>query len=98
VGKGQIYQVSLKAGEEYVVHPANVVAYTMTQFLPQPYRFRSSRLNWQVPSVSGWFPETRFWGEMRKTGMYRALANIAFTLRTWTRRTIWGDRVCFSIQ
>ncbi|KAF2416526.1 hypothetical protein EJ08DRAFT_99732 [Tothia fuscella] len=93
VGKGQIYQISLKTGEDYVVHPSNVVAYTMTQFPPLPYRFRSTTLKLQVPSLTGWFPETKFFTEMRKTAVYKGVFGVAFTLRTWARRTIWGDRL-----
>ncbi|RDI77407.1 hypothetical protein Vi05172_g12616 [Venturia inaequalis] len=93
VGKGQIYQISLKAGEEYVVHPSNIVAYTMTQHLPSPYRFKASTLRFQIPSITSLFPDTRFFREMRKSALWQFLANTAFSLRTWTRRSIWGDRL-----
>lgn len=93
VGKGQIYQISLKAGEEYVVHPSNVVAYTMTQHLPTPYRFKASTLRFQIPSITSLFPDTRFFRGMRKLAFWKFLANTGFSLRTWARRSIWGDRV-----
>ncbi|KAL1637341.1 Altered inheritance of mitochondria protein 24, mitochondrial [Diplodia intermedia] len=93
VGKGQIYQVHLKAGEEYVVHPSNVLAYTMTANPPLPYRFKSTSLRFQVPSLTGLFPNTKFFDDMRKTQAFKTLAQFLFTLRTWTRRTIWGDRL-----
>jgi hypothetical protein len=93
VGNGQIYQISLKAGEEYVVHPSNVVAYTATQYLPTPYRFKSTTLNFQIPGLTGWFPQTKFFEEMRKTGTWKGIASAAFRVRTWARRGIWGDRV-----
>ncbi|KAK7718036.1 Altered inheritance of mitochondria protein 24, mitochondrial [Botryosphaeria dothidea] len=96
VGKGQIYQVHLKAGEEYVVHPrqvTNVLAYTMTANPPLPYRFKSTSLRFQVPSLTGLFPNTKFFEDMRKTQAFKTLAQFLFTLRTWTRRTIWGDRL-----
>ncbi|EOD49547.1 putative mitochondrial protein fmp26 protein [Neofusicoccum parvum UCRNP2] len=93
VGKGQIYQVHLKAGEEYVVHPSNILAYTMTANPPLPYRFKSTSLRFQVPSLTGLFPNTKFFEEMRKTQAFKTLAQFLFTLRTWTRRTIWGDRL-----
>lgn len=93
VGKGQMYQISLKPGEEYVVHPSNVVAYSMNQNPPQPYRFKSTTLKLQVPSIMSWLPDTRFTREARKTSTWKFLANLFFTLRTWTRRTIWGDRL-----
>ena len=93
VGKGQIYQINLNAGEEYVAHPSNVVAYAMNQFPPQPYRFRSTTINLQIPSITSWLPETRFIQEARKTNAWKYTANFLFTLRMWARRTIWGDRL-----
>jgi hypothetical protein len=97
VGNGQIYQISLKTGEEYVVHPSNVVAYTATQSLPLPYRFKSTTLNFQIPGLSGWLPETKFFSEVRKTGTYKTLASAAWRVRTWARKGIWGDRVLSSL-
>lgn len=34
-----------------------------------------------------------FWNNMRETSTYQYLARVLFTLRTATRRTIWGDRL-----
>ena len=93
VGRGQIYQISLKSGEEYIVHPSNVVAYSMNQNPPQPYRFKSTSLKLQIPSIMSWLPDTRFTREVRKTSAWKFLANFFFALRTWTRRTVWGDRL-----
>ncbi|KIW03103.1 uncharacterized protein PV09_05748 [Verruconis gallopava] len=93
VGKGQIYQVSLKEGEEYVAHPSNVLAYSMNGHPPQPYRFRSTTLKMQVPSLTGYLPETRFFVEMRKSPLWKFLARALYNIRTWTRRNVWGDRL-----
>jgi len=93
VGKGQIYQVSLKAGEEYVAHPGNVVAYTVNAHPPQPYRFRSTTLNLQIPSITAFFPDTRFFNELKKSSTWKFLADSLFKIRTWTRRNVWGDRL-----
>lgn len=65
----------------------------MTANPPLPYRFKSTSLRFQVPSLTGLFPNTKFFEEMRKTQAFKTLAQFLFTLRTWTRRTIWGDRV-----
>lgn len=94
-GPGQVYQVTLKAGEEYVAHPGNVVAYTMTQNPPQPYRFKSSSLKFQIPNlgVSKYFNDIKFFAVMQQTKTWRTLANVMYSLRTATRRTIWGDRL-----
>ncbi|KAK7516241.1 putative mitochondrial protein Fmp26 [Phyllosticta citriasiana] len=95
VGKGQIYQVQLKAGEEYNVHPSNVLAYTMNKNPPTPYRFKSTSFRFQIPGLKAGalFPDTRFFNEMRKSEVWKTTARIFFTLRTWTRKTIWGDRL-----
>ncbi|KAF1356654.1 mitochondrial biogenesis AIM24-domain-containing protein [Delphinella strobiligena] len=97
-GKGQVYQLALKSGEEYVVHPNNVIAYSIMQHAPQPYRFRSSTLRFQVPDATSLLPDTRFFRIVRESKTWRVLAATAFTLRTWTRRTIWGDRLFLRFQ
>lgn len=65
----------------------------MTANPPLPYRFKSTSLRFQIPSLTGLFPNVKFFEEMRKTQAFKTLAQFLFTLRTWTRRTIWGDRV-----
>ncbi|KAF2457682.1 mitochondrial biogenesis AIM24-domain-containing protein [Lineolata rhizophorae] len=92
-GKGQIYQVVVRAGEEYIVHPSHVLAYTVTPSLPLPYRFRSLRL--QIPSFSlgALVPDTKFFRAMSGTQTWRNIVRATHTLRTWLRRTIWGDRL-----
>jgi len=99
-GPGQVYQVTLKAGEEYVAHPGNVVAYTITQHPPLPYRFKSSQLRFQVPSIglSALLPDVKFFRVMRETGTWKGVTNFLFTLRTSARRTIWGDRLFLQFQ
>ncbi|KAF2835064.1 hypothetical protein M501DRAFT_1026984 [Patellaria atrata CBS 101060] len=92
-GKGQIYQIALKAGEQYVAHPGNVIAYTLNQRPPLPYRFKSTSFRLQLPSVSTWLPDTKFFRELRHTQTWKNLSQFLFTLRTWARRTIWGDRL-----
>lgn len=92
-GKGQVYQLALKSGEEYVVHPGNVIAYSIMQHAPQPYRFRSSTLRFQIPNPVSLLPDTRFFKTIRESQVWRFLTSTVFTFRTWTRRTIWGDRV-----
>lgn len=94
VGKGQVYQIHVRAGESYVAHPANMLAYTVTKNPPSPYRFKSSVLRLEVPGA-GWIrkyiPETRFWKVMRESESWQRVKRVAYALRTWSRRTIWGD-------
>ncbi|KAH7395667.1 mitochondrial biogenesis AIM24-domain-containing protein [Cadophora sp. MPI-SDFR-AT-0126] len=94
-GPGQIYQITLNTGEEYVAHPGNVVAYTVTQHPPQPYRLKSSSLRFQIPSLGlGYLvPDIKFFRVMRETSTWRGLTNLLFNLRTSARRSIWGDRL-----
>jgi hypothetical protein len=94
-GPGQIYQVTLKSGEEYVAYPGNVVAYTITQHPPLPYRFKSSNLRFQVPNLGlGYLvPDIKFFRVMRQTDTWKFITNLLFNLRTQARRTIWGDRL-----
>jgi hypothetical protein len=93
VGPGQVYQVTLKAGEEYVAHPGNVVAYTVTQHPPLPYRLKSSSLRFQLPNlgVSNLMPDIKFFRVMRQTDTWKWIGKLLFNLRTAARRTIWGE-------
>lgn len=94
-GPGQVYQITLKPGEEYVAHPGNVVAYTITQHPPLPYRLKSSSLRFQVPNfgLSYLIPDIKFFRVMRETDTWKAITKLLFNLRTAARRTIWGDRL-----
>lgn len=94
-GTGQIYQITLSPGEEYVASPGNVLAYTITPHPPLPYRLKSSALRFQIPNLglSYLIPDTKFFRVMRETNTWRAITNIMFNLRTAARRTIWGDRL-----
>ena len=92
-GQGLIHQITLKTGDEYVVHPSNIIAYSMMQNAPQPYRFKASLFRLQVPNPLTWLPDTRFWRTMRESSVWRFLRDTGFLMRTWARRTIWGDRV-----
>lgn len=75
---------------------SNVLAYTVTAQPPQPFRFRSTTLRIQLPNFS-YLSSAKFFREMRKTATFKFFANIIFTVRTWARRTIWGDRVSYTI-
>ncbi|OTA06042.1 hypothetical protein A9Z42_0067680 [Trichoderma parareesei] len=90
---GQIYQLHLSEGEEFVAHPGSVVAYSVTKHQPLPFRFKSSSLRLQIPSLTSWIPETEFMKKVRVSQVYKYLARTLYTIRTMTRRTIWGDRL-----
>ncbi|KAB5536290.1 mitochondrial biogenesis AIM24-domain-containing protein [Coniochaeta sp. 2T2.1] len=100
---GQAYQLALAEGEEIVLHPSHVVAYSLTRNPPQPFRLRSNLLRLQVPAIPASISIlggrlvpaglSRFWNNMRDTGTYRYLAKLLFALRTTARRSIWGDRL-----
>ncbi|KAI5859787.1 mitochondrial biogenesis AIM24-domain-containing protein [Durotheca rogersii] len=90
---GHIYQLTLAEGEEFVAHPANVVAYTITKHPPLPFRFKSTGIRFQVPSITAWLGDAKFLQTMRGTEAYKFAARALFGLRTTARRTIWGDRL-----
>ncbi|KAI0439484.1 mitochondrial biogenesis AIM24-domain-containing protein [Xylaria telfairii] len=90
---GHIYHITLSDGEEFVAHPANVVAYTITKQPPLPFRFKSSSIRFQVPSVTTWLETTKFFQNMRQTETYKFLTRLFYSMRTTARRTIWGDRL-----
>ncbi|BDD55639.1 Altered inheritance of mitochondria protein 24, mitochondrial [Monascus purpureus] len=96
VGNGQLYSIDLKAGEQYIAHPSNVVAYTITSNPPRPYRFKSTTLKFQVPGLRS-FPrflqESKFLRAMSDTDTWKTSMRIFHKLRTWARMTIWGDRL-----
>ncbi|KAI1173359.1 mitochondrial biogenesis AIM24-domain-containing protein [Nemania sp. FL0916] len=90
---GHVYQLTLDDGEQFVAHPAHVVAYTITKQPPLPFRFKSSSIRFQVPSVTTWLETIKFFQNMRQTETYKFLARLFFSMRTAARRTIWGDRL-----
>ncbi|ROT38001.1 hypothetical protein SODALDRAFT_296456 [Sodiomyces alkalinus F11] len=91
---GQIYELTLSDGEEFVAHPSHVVAYSVSRNPPLPFRFKSSSLlRFQIPNIASLLPETKFLNAMRDTDTYRTVSRLLFRLRTALRRTIWGDRL-----
>ena len=97
VGSGSISEITLNEGEAYTVLPSHLVGYSMNAQSPTPYRFKSSSLRLQVPNVLSLLPDTRFFRVMRESETWRTIGKIWFTLRTWARRTIWGDRLFLQI-
>lgn len=98
IGRGQIYQVVLKPGEVFTVHPSSLLAYSMTgPSRPVAHRLRSTSLRLQVPSLglSRLLPsvDIKALRTLRESQAYRAVARALFAARTWSRRAIWGDRV-----
>ncbi|KAJ5574607.1 Mitochondrial biogenesis protein AIM24 [Penicillium hetheringtonii] len=96
VGNGQLYSVELKDGEQYIAHPSNVVAYTMSSNPPRPYRFKSTTLNFQVPGLKT-LPRllqgNKFIRDMSDSKTWKNTMSFLHKLRTWSRMTIWGDRL-----
>lgn len=71
----------------------NVVAYSIMTNAPQPYRFKSRTLRLQIPSAITLLPDTRFFRTIRESQVWRFLVAAGFTVRTWARRSIFGDRL-----
>lgn len=91
--KGGSYSVQLQQGEQFIAAPGHVLAYSVGRNQPQPYRLASTTLRLTVPDLTGWLPDIRFVRELRKSSTWKLLAGATFRLRTWSRRTIWGDRL-----
>lgn len=72
-----------------------MVAYTITSNPPRPYRFKSTSLKFQVPGLGlpDFLRKSQFIRDMSKSDTWKTTMKILHTLRTWCRRTIWGDRV-----
>ncbi|KAJ5259493.1 Altered inheritance of mitochondria protein 24 [Penicillium angulare] len=96
VGNGQVYSVELKDGEQYIAHPSNVVAYTMSSNPPRPYRFKSTTLSFQVPGLKvlpRLLQNNNFIRNVSSSNAWKKTMGFLHTLRTWSRMTIWGDRL-----
>ncbi|KIW50634.1 hypothetical protein PV05_09425 [Exophiala xenobiotica] len=95
-GQGQVYAVELAEGETYVVHPSNILAYSASapSPRPEPYRFKSNNIRLQIPlQLGNFFPSSKFVETLKTSNTYKLLANALLRIRTWSRRTIWGDRL-----
>ncbi|KAL8721351.1 MAG: hypothetical protein Q9225_001963 [Loekoesia sp. 1 TL-2023] len=94
-GRGSIVQISLESGESYIAHPSNIVAYSMNRQNPLPYRLKSSIFRIQIPDLklSGLIPDAKFFQVVRGSSTWKVLARFFRTIRTWLRRSIWGDRL-----
>jgi Mitochondrial biogenesis AIM24 len=98
-GVGNIYSVTLGKGESFVAHPSQILAYstsspTATPPLPAPYRFKSSTVRLSIPlSLGNWFPSSKLVLALKDSNTYKFFSTISLRLRTWSRRTIWGDRL-----
>ena len=64
-----------------------------------PFRFKSSNFRLQVPDLGfgSFVQNAKFFRIMSKTATWRAVSTTWHTIKTWSRRTIWGDRVCFGM-
>lgn len=98
--QGHTFALDLAKGESYVAHPSNILAYTTTNTSPpQPFRFRSSQARFQIPlQLGNWFPDSRFSRALKTSGTYKFFQNISLHLKTWSRRTIYGDRLFLKFE
>ncbi|KAJ5190315.1 uncharacterized protein N7498_009300 [Penicillium cinerascens] len=96
VGNGQVYSVELKDGEQYIAHPSNIVAYTMSSNPPRPYRFKSTTLSFQVPGLKTLprlLQNNKYIQNVSSSEAWKRTMRFFHKLRTWSRVTIWGDRL-----
>ncbi len=99
-GMGNLFSIDLAENESYIAHPSNILAYSVSSPIPpRPYRFKSSSFNLQIPGLpspynfGNFFPSSRFVTSLKDSDSYKTLASIYYRIRTWSRRTIWGDRL-----
>lgn len=99
-GQGHIYSIELGPNESYVAHPSNILAYstntttTTTTPLPQPYRFKSTTAKFTIPlQLGNWFPDSRYIRALKTSNTYKFFQSIVLRIKTWSRRTLWGDRL-----
>ena len=84
------------ASQSYANEDSNIVAYSINQQAPSPYRIKSSVLSLQIPGLNRfqtWASGVKFFRNMQETTTWKVIARSLFTIRTWSRRSIWGDRV-----
>ena len=93
--KGHTFALDLAKGDSYIAHASNILAYTTTNCpAPQPFRFRSSQPRFQIPlQLGNWFPDSRFTRALKTSNTYKFLQGMSLRIKTWSRRTIWGDRL-----
>lgn len=75
---------------------SNVVAYTMSSNPPRPYRFKSTTLSFQIPGLKTLprlLQNAKFIRDVSDSKAYKTTMQWLHKLRTWSRVTIWGDRV-----
>lgn len=95
-GQGQVYAIELAEGETYILHPSSVLAYSTSSpsTPPQPYRFKSTNVRFQIPlQLGNFFPSSKFVETLKTSKTYKFVADSLLRVRTWSRRTIWGDRL-----
>lgn len=82
-----------------LTYGSNVVAYTASATPPMPFRFKSSNFRLQVPDLGfgSFVQNAKFFRIMSQTATWRAISTTWHTIKTWSRRTIWGDRVCLGL-
>ncbi|ODQ72154.1 hypothetical protein LIPSTDRAFT_40171, partial [Lipomyces starkeyi NRRL Y-11557] len=104
VGKGQIYQVTLQdESDEFVVHPANILAYTSNLPAPKPvpYRLRHSRIKLprlQVPQSISKSYRRLFPSLLQDTNIVQFLSRTWYRIITVLRTAIWGDELFFKFK
>jgi uncharacterized protein (AIM24 family) len=103
VGKGQIYQVVLKPGESFIIHPSALLAYSALPPLLHRISSVSASLRFQIPNMlkpdlSVQLDKIEAWRKIKDTPLWKSLTKALWSVRTWSRRAIWGDRLFLRFQ
>jgi uncharacterized protein (AIM24 family) len=91
-GQGQIYQLVLQATDQYVVHPAHVIGYSVSCPKPVPVslNFVKVSLPFKMPSLSNWLLRFEFFRVMSKTDTWSFAKAAATKIRLLFRRMVHG--------
>ena len=107
VAKGGVYVLELEKGEDVVLHPTHVLAYSAGRQLPLPYRLPSKFSGFQVPTLglpllfnplSEAVRGSNFIRAMADTDTWRGISRAWWRMRTWLRASIWGDRLMMRFE
>jgi len=92
-GRGQVYQVSLKLGEEFIIHRKSLLAYSTAGQKPTKSRLATTTLRFQIPRVIGLrltekLKDVQWINAVRASKLWELLGKAVWAIKT----ILWGDR------
>ncbi|KAF8250055.1 hypothetical protein K440DRAFT_619467 [Wilcoxina mikolae CBS 423.85] len=92
-GRGQVYQLSLKPGEEFIIHRKSLLAYSAAGQKPTKSRLATTTLRFQIPRVVGLrltekLKDVQWINAVRTSKPWELLWKAVWAIKT----SLWGDR------